>query len=102
MQPSSQLSRETWISARPGTLFASLFHSQMEMRSSVGAAQSLDLVQEAMVERVARVLEGRREIIEMEHVAGLRRTARRRRRCGRGTSGHARASSDALAVRRAG
>ncbi len=54
-------------------MLASLFHSHMEMRSSVGADEPLDLVQEAMVEGVARLLEGSGEIVEMEHVAGLRR-----------------------------
>ena len=50
----------------------------MAMRSSVGDCKSLDVVQEAMVERVARLGDRRIDVVEMEKHAGRRDRARRR------------------------
>ena len=71
MPPSWQLSRAISISVRPGTRLCSRFHSQMAMRSSVGSSRPLDLIQEAMVERLPRLGQAPPHIVEVQHAAGV-------------------------------
>ncbi len=71
MTPSWQLSRETWISAEPGTRFCRARPEPHRDALERRHFEAFDLVQKPMVERVVGVRDGGGQVIEMEDEAGL-------------------------------